>query len=269
MHGRMAPVNPVSRWRARALAIVLAGAIGPAIAADWIVGANIGNVPWEFADAQGRFVGFEIDLVQEVARRTGHGVKIENVPFNGLFPAVLSGRVQIAISSITVTPKRLQAFAFAQPFYDSDQSLAVLKGSKIAGTADLAGRTVGVDTASTGDIWASANTATYRMAGVSRYEGLAPAMLDLANGRIDAYLSDVPAVAYYIRDKPQYRIAARIPTGERYAFMFAKSFADARQVNDALTALKADGFIARTHQKWFGSAPPAGSASVVPMDAPK
>ena len=75
-----------------ALAVMAATLAGPAMAAEWTVGANIGNVPWEFQDAQGKFVGFEIDLVNEVAKRTGNTVKVENIPFNGLFPAVLSGR---------------------------------------------------------------------------------------------------------------------------------------------------------------------------------
>lgn len=254
------------------LSITLALAAGlatPALAAEWVVGANIGNVPWEFADAQGKFVGFEIDLVNEVAKRTGNTVKIENIPFNGLFPAVSSGRIQIAISSITITPKRLETLAFAQPYYDSDQSLSVLKTSKINSLTDLSGKTVGVDTASTGDIWATENTPKLKIAKISRYEGLAPAMLDLAAGRIDGYISDIPAVEYYIKDKPQYRVAARIPTGERYSFMFAKTFPDIAKINDTLTALKKEGFIAKTHQKWFGTLPPADSATVKVLDMPK
>ena len=247
----------------------LAGSVTPARAADWVVGANIGNVPWEFQDAQGRFVGFEIDLVNEVARRTGHRATVENIPFNGLFAAVASGRIQIAISSITVTPLRLQTLAFSQPYYDSDQSLSVLRASRINALPDLAGKTVGVDTASTGDIWATANTAKYRIAGISRYEGLAPAMLDLAAGRIDGYLSDLPAVAYYIKDKPQYRVAARVATGERYAFMASKRFADLGVVNDALSAMKKDGFVAATHQKWFGAPAPAGSSTAMVRDMPR
>jgi polar amino acid transport system substrate-binding protein len=241
----------------------------PAAAADWTVGANIGNVPWEFQDATGKFVGFEIDLVNEVAKRLGKSVEIENIPFNGLFPAVQSGRIQIAVSSITITAKRLESLAFAQPYYDSDQSLSVLKTSKINALADLGGATVGVDTASTGDIWATENTAKYKIAKISRYEGLAPAMLDLAAGRIDGYISDIPAVEYYIKDKPQYRVAGRIPTGERYSFMFAKTFADIAKVNDTLTTLKKEGFIAKTHQKWFGTMPPADSATVKVLDMPK
>jgi polar amino acid transport system substrate-binding protein len=257
-----------SLWAAITLA---AAAVAPlqAHAADWTVGANIGNVPWEFQDAQGKTIGFEVDVVNEVAKRAGKTVQFENIPFNGLFPAVQSGRIQIAISSITVTPKRLESLSFAQPYYDSDQSLSVLKTSKVGKVEDLGGKTVGVDTASTGDMWATQNTAKLKIATISRYEGLAPAMLDLAAGRIDGYISDIPAVEYYIKDKPQYRIAARIPTGERYSLMFAKNWPEAAKVNDLLTTMKKDGFIAKTHEKWFGSVPPADSSTVKVMDMPK
>ena len=247
----------------------VAASAAPALAADWVVGANIGNVPWQFQDASGKFVGFEIDLVNEVAKRAGKTVQIENIPFNGLFPAVQSGRIQIAISSITITPKRLESLAFAQPYYDSDQSLSVLKSAKIDKLEDLAGKTVGVDTASTGDIYTTENTTKLKIAKISRYEGLQPAMLDLAAGRIDGYISDIPAVEYYIKDKPQYRVVARIPTNERYSFMFAKNFAEAGKINDVLTTLKKEGFIAATHKKWFGTMPPASSSSVKVMDVPK
>ena len=48
-------------------------------------------------------------------------------------------------------------------------------------------------------------------------------MLDLAAGRIDGYISDIPAVQYYIKDKPSYKVVERIPTGEQYSMMFAKN----------------------------------------------
>jgi len=214
-------------------------------------------------------VGFEIDLINEAAKRAGKAVQIENIPFSGIFSAVQSGRIQIAVSSITITPKRLESVAFAQPYYDSDQSLSVLKATKINKPEDLAGKTVGVDTGSTGDMCAKQNTAKYKIAKISRYEGLAPAMLDLASGRIDGYVSDIPAVEYYIKDKAQHRIAARIPTGERYSFMFAKNFVDAARVNDILSAIEKDGFIAKAHETWFGTKPPADSSTVKVMDIPK
>jgi len=80
-----------------------------AVAADLVVGANIGNVPWEFQESSGEFVGFEIDLVKEVGARLGKSIEVVNIPFNGLFSAVQAGRIDIAVSSITITDKRLRS----------------------------------------------------------------------------------------------------------------------------------------------------------------
>ena len=87
-----------------------------AMAAELNVGANIGNVPWEFQDASGKIVGFEVDLMTEVAKRLGMEVKFTNIPFQGLFAAVQSGQIDAAVSSITITKKRLESVSFAQPY---------------------------------------------------------------------------------------------------------------------------------------------------------
>ncbi|AKO52218.1 ABC transporter substrate-binding protein [Marinobacter psychrophilus] len=238
-------------------------------AADWTVGANAGNVPWEFQDATGEIVGFEVDLVNEVAKRADKTVEFVNIPFNGLFSAVQSKRADIAISSITITPKRLESVGFAQPYYDSDQSLATLSDSKIKGVEDMLGKVVGVDTGSTGDMWVGAHQAEYKFSSVSRYEGLSPAMLDLASGRLDGYISDIPAVLYYIRDKPQYKVVARIATGEKYSLMHAKDWESAALVNDIITAMKKEGVIADLHKKWFGAEADPDSSTVKVVDVLK
>lgn len=240
-----------------------------AMAADWTVGANIGNVPWEFQDASGRFVGFEIDMVNEVAKRMGKSVELVNIPFNGLFSAVQSGRVQIAMSSITITPKRLESVAFAQPYYDSDQSVVMLSTTKATKLDDLIGKSVGTDTGSTGDMWIGQNMAKYKFSNVSRYEGLSPAMLDLAAGRMDGYISDIPSVQYYIKDKPQYKIIARITTGEKYSLMHAKNWPDAQKFNDTITEMKKAGLVNDLHKKWFGTSALADSSTVKVVDVMK
>ncbi|WP_339489951.1 transporter substrate-binding domain-containing protein [Pseudomonas sp. EL_65y_Pfl2_R95] len=239
------------------------------LAADWTVGANVGNVPWEFQNAKGEIVGFEVDVVNEVAKRAGKSVEFVNIPFNGLFSAVQSKRADIAISSITITPKRLESVGFAQPYYDSDQSLSVLTKSGIKGLDGMADKVVGVDTGSTGDMWVGEHKAEYKFKDVSRYEGLSPAMLDLASGRLDGYVSDIPAVLYYIKDKPQYAVVARIPTGEKYSLMHAKNWPESDKVNEIITAMKKEGVIAELHKKWFGAEAAADSSTVKVTDAPK
>ena len=261
--------GPVTRRLALALALGLAATGAPRAAETLKVGANIGNVPWEFQDASGQTVGFEIDLMKEVAKRLGDDVNFVNIPFTGLFAAVQSGQIDAAVSSITITPKRLGSVSFAQPYYDSDQSLTVLAKSGIADLKGMGGKVVGVDTGSTGDIYATAHQAEDKFAEIRRYEGLAPAMLDLAAGRIDGYVSDIPALQYYVRDKPAYKVVERIPTGERYSIMFAKDGPLVGKVDAVLTTLKAEGFIAKLHEKWFGVAPDAATTTVMKAEIPK
>jgi polar amino acid transport system substrate-binding protein len=249
-------------------ALALAG-LAVSHAADLTVGANIGNVPWEFQDESGKTVGFEADLVQEIGKRLGKTVEFVNIPFNGLFSAVQSGRINMAVSSITITPKRLESVSFAQPYYDSDQSLTVSATSGITGLKDMAGKVVGVDTGSTGDVWSTQNSAKYKLGEIRRFEGLQPAMLDLAAGRIDGYISDIPALQYYSKDKPELKVVERIPTGEKYSIMFNKGDPLATEVNDVITKLKADGYIAKLHESWFGAKAEDTTSTVKVMDMPK
>jgi polar amino acid transport system substrate-binding protein len=237
-------------------------------AADLKLGANIGNVPWEFQDASGASVGFEIDLVNEIGKRLGKSVEIVNIPFQGLFAAVQSGQIDMATSSITITKKRLASVAFAQPYYDSDQSLSVKADSGITGLKDMADKVIGVDTGSTGDIWATQHQAEYKFKDIQRYEGLGPAMLDLAAGRIDGYISDIPAVQYYVKDKPTYKVVERIASGEQYSIMLAKGSPLIDQVDAQITALKKEGFIAALHEKWFGAKADAATSTVKVADKP-
>lgn len=233
------------------------------------VGANIGNVPWEFQDKSGQLVGFEIDLVNEIAKRLDRKVEFVNTPFTGLFPAVLSNRIDAAVSSITITPKRMETLDFAQPYYDSDQSLTVKTDSGIKSLKDLKGKVVAVDTGSTGDIWVKDHMKEYDFKDVRRFEGLNPAMLDLEAGRFDGYISDIPATLYYTKDKPELKVVERIKTGEQYSIMFAKDSPLRDQFNEQITALKQDGTLAKIYQTWFGSPPEAGTSSVQVLPVPK
>lgn len=260
----------VSRMKSTLIAgLISALGVFNAQAADLTVGANIGNVPWEFQDASGKIIGFEVDLVNEIAKRLGKSVEFVNTPFNGLFPAVQSGRINMAISSITITEKRLASVSFAQPYYDSDQSLTVTAASGITGLKDMGGKVVGVDTGSTGDMWAEAHKGDYKLGEIRKFEGLQPAMLDLVADRVDGYISDIPALLYYAKDKPELRVVERIPTGEKYSIMFNKGDPLAAEVNTVITTLKGEGFIAKLHETWFGAKAEDTTSTVAVLDMPK
>jgi polar amino acid transport system permease protein len=207
-------------------------------------------------------------LVSEIAARMNASVEIVNIPFNGLFSAVQSGRIDIALSSITVTKKRLESIAFVQPYYDSAQSLTVDSESTITGLDDMRGEIVAVDTGSTGDMWSAANQSTYGFSDIRRFEGLVPAMLDIQTGRVAGYISDIPALEYFIKDKPYFKVVQRIETGEKYSMILARNNPLADEINEIISELKRDGYLAALHLEWFGTEPLASSATVTVMDRP-
>jgi hypothetical protein len=110
-------------FKALTLGFALAAGLSSAASAQTTmkVGANVGNVPWEFQEASGKIVGFEIDLVEEIGKRNGMKVEIVNVPFQGLFAAVQSGQIDAAVSSITITKKRLES---EEQVKQSDETVA-------------------------------------------------------------------------------------------------------------------------------------------------
>ncbi|HEY9647860.1 MAG TPA: ABC transporter substrate-binding protein [Chroococcidiopsis sp.] len=230
------------------------------------IGVNTGNVPWEFKDDSGTLVGFEVDLVNAIAQHLGRGTEFIDIPFTGLFPAVLANRIDLAIASITITVERLKTFDFPQPYYDSDQSLTVKAGSPIDHLDDMRGKVVAVESGSTGDAWAEAHRSEYGFAEIRRYEGLAPAMTDLENGSYDAYLSDIPGMQYYTKDKTTLKVVQRIPTGEQYSLMFAKGNPLCQACNAVITTLKEDGTLAQIHEKWFGIPPEPNTSTAKVLD---
>lgn len=233
------------------------------------IGAYPNNPPFEFKNASGTFEGFEVEVATEAAKRAGLTVNIADYGFQALFSAIASKRIDVAISSITITPERLKTLSFTQPYYDSDMGIAVKDGSPIKAIADLKGKTVGVLSGSTGEKWAKEHQASDGIADVKGYNTQQDVLLDLNAGRIDAVVSDVPGMQYAFSKMKGMNVAIRIKTGEEYGLMLAKDSPFLGKLNDALTAMKKDGTLAAIHKKWFGSDAPAGSSTVTEKPIPK
>src|SRR4051812_32681315 len=130
------------------------GTAAPAFAETLEVGAYPANPPWENKKEDGSFEGFEVDLVNEIGKRIGADMHIQDLGFQALFAATSSGRIDLAISSITITNERLKSQSFTQGYYDSDMALASAKDSGVNSLADMKGKPVGVLSTSTGEAWA-------------------------------------------------------------------------------------------------------------------
>ena len=254
------------------LAAVVGISAGPATAfAEGVlnVGSYPNNPPFEFKNEGGTFEGFEVDIVNEAAKRIGMTTNIEGLDFQPLFAATSSGRIDVAISSITITKERLGSQSFTQPYYDSDMGIAARKDSPIKAEADLKGKTIGVLSGSTGDKWAKEHKDADGYADIKGYNTQQDLLLDLVNGRVDAVVSDIPGMEYAFTKMTDLEVKERIKTGEQYGLMMTKDHALLGKINDALTSMKKDGTLAAIHKKWFGSDAPAGSSTVTEMPMPK
>jgi polar amino acid transport system substrate-binding protein len=252
------------------LAAALAANAGIALSADALnVGAYPTNPPFETKLPDGTFEGFEVDIVTEAAKRAGMTVSIADYGFQALFAALASKRIDVAISSITITGERLKSVSFTQPYYDSDMGIATKSDSAVTTVADLKGKTVGYLAGSTAEKWVSDNKASGGFADIKGYKAQQDIFLDLAAGRIDAMVSDIPGMQYAFKTMKGLVVKDRIKTGEQYGLMMGKDDAKLDKLNSALGEMKKDGALAAIHKKWFGADAAAGSATVTEMPIPK
>lgn len=254
-----------------AAALLAAFSIGmaPAFAETLTVGAYPSNPPWEFRTETGAFEGFEIDVARGVAERLGMDVDFQDMGFQALFAATSSGRIDFAVSSISVTNERLQNQSFTQPYYDSDGTVVGREESDIDSLEMLDGTVIGVVAGTTGEAWANANKDELGIAEIRSYNAQQDLLLDVRNGRLDGGAGEIAGFQYAMTQTPGLKILVRIPTGERFAMMARKDHPLLEQANDAVSAMKEDGTMAQIHEKWFGVAPDAGTSTVTAMPVPQ
>ena len=253
-----------------ALAAAVAGIGSTANAADVLnVGAYPTNPPFETKLPDGTFEGLEVDIVTEAAKRAGMTVNIADYGFQALFAAIASKRIDVAISTITITPERLKSVAFTQPYYDSDMGIATKDDSAIKMVGDMKGKIVGYMSGSTAEKWVGENKSSGGFSDTKGYKSQQDIFLDLAAGRVDVMVSDMPGMQYAFKTMKGLAVRDRIKTGEQYGLMMGKDDAKLEKLNAALTEMKKDGTLAAMHKKWFGADAAAGSATVTEMPIPK
>jgi polar amino acid transport system substrate-binding protein len=192
-----------------AISLVLTGCGGTSKAANHLdalkqagvikVGTSADYPPFESVDANGNKVGFDIELMTEIAKRLGVKLEWVDMPFDSLIAAVQEGKIDASISAFNYTEERDKTIDFSDAYFTSEDAFTVADG--FAGTIvepqDVAKYKVGVQTGTTQDGWLTDTLVTdgaLPEANLFRYDRVDQAMLDLKNGRIDVMMSDyIPA----------------------------------------------------------------------------
>jgi len=241
--------------------------LSSAFADTLTVGAYPANPPWEYKNEQGQFEGFEVDLVKAIAEKLGDDVEFQDLGFTALFAATSSGRVDMAISTITITDERLQSQAFTQGYYDSDLALLTGKDGKTS-LDEIRGEVVGAISSSVGEAWIKANQEKYGFSDAKFYNDQQSLLLDLQAGRIAGAVGDILGFEFALKQMTSLALRDRIKTGDRFGIMLPKNSKRLEAVNQAITDLKKDGTLAEIHEKWLGTAPEPDSSTSTVLDIP-
>ncbi|TBW50762.1 transporter substrate-binding domain-containing protein [Marinobacter halodurans] len=214
-------------------------------------------VPFEMMDQDsGKMVGFDMDILAEVAKRAGFDYKLNTMDFNGIIPALQTGNVDIALAGITITDEREQIVDFSDPYYDSGLRLLVKKGDDSIKTVDdLEGKKVGTKIGSTSYDYLTKNIEDDD--GVTPYPGSADMYMALMSGSVDAVFYDAPNVGYFARTKGKGRVTTVGPLyeGQQYGIALKSGSKWLDKVNEALASMKEDGTYKDIYEKWFGPMP--------------
>ncbi|TCJ19813.1 basic amino acid ABC transporter substrate-binding protein [Rubrobacter taiwanensis] len=219
------------------------------------IASDIAYRPFEFMEG-GEPVGFDIDLINEIAERAGFEPDIQNVTFDGIIPGLQSGTYDMAISAMTITEEREQQVDFSDPYFNADQSLLVRAGSDIESVDDLADANVGVQLGTTGAMLATEFQSEGRIGELTTFDTIEDAFLALENGQVDAVINDFPVSADRVETSgADLEIVETFPTGEQYGIAFPPDSELREPVNQALAEIKEDGTYAEIYEKWFGQEP--------------
>jgi polar amino acid transport system substrate-binding protein len=213
-------------------------------------GDSEGGAPYVFPDPKNprQIIGYEVDLMNEIARRLNRRAVFVQNQWDGLIPGLQTGNYDVAINGIEITEDRKGQVDFTIPYYATGEQLSVRAGeNSISTLADLKGKTAGTLK------YTLAQRILEREGGIriQTYDGQINAYEDLANGRLDAVLMDAPIATYYSSPNPKLKFAGPPIERIQYGICLRKDNAELlTRINEALLSLIKSGDLRRIYEKW-------------------
>mgnify|MGYP003330248010 FL=1 len=189
-----------------------------------------------------------------MASRYGLAVEVTKQPFDSILVAVGAGTCDVVASAVTITDERKKNVLFSDPYFDADQSLLVRTedAETYKDLASLAGKTIAVQTGTTGEDYAKKNAGSAK---IQSFDDPAAMFLALESKQVDAVLQDLPVnIDRANKQDSKTKVTATFTTGEQYGFAIAKTN-DALQsdINVALNIFRSTGTYDEIYKKYFGT----------------
>jgi putative S-methylcysteine transport system substrate-binding protein len=218
------------------------------------VGMSGQYFPFTFVE-QDELKGFDVDVMNALAKEMGREVKYETANFSGLFGMLESGRIDTVANQITITEERQKAYIFSDPYvYDGAQVVIKKGNTEVESVEDLKGKTVAVNLGS--NFEALLRELPYAdEIDIKTYESNLER--DTALGRVDAFVMDRVSASQIIKEKPlPLELAGPTFSQITNAYPFRDTEAGRAlrdEVNRALATLRDNGTLASISEKWFGT----------------
>lgn len=154
-----------------------------------VVGMELAYPPFETKDEQGRPKGISVDFAKAFGEYIGKEVQIENIAWEGLIPSVQTGKVDMVVSSMTITEERGKTVDFSKPYANSLLGILTNKNSDIQSVEALnqKGKKVAVKTGSTGYFYAMQHLAQAEIIALADESAC---VTEVAQGKADGFLYD-------------------------------------------------------------------------------
>ena len=238
----------------------------PSVVKPLVVGMDLSYPPFETIGPDGRPAGISVDLASAFGDYVHRPVHIENIPFTGLIPSLLTGKIDLILSSMTDTPERRASIAFSDPYLTI--GIAALAGKErglsSASELDRSGRTIAVRQGTTAQAWASDHL---KQAKVIVLDKESSAVLEVIQGKADAFLYDQMSVWKNHEEHPSETVALLAPLQtESWAVGLRSGDTALRdEVNGFLKEFRASGGFGKLGDRYLREQKEAFSAAGIPF----
>lgn len=216
--------------------------------------------PFQFQDDSGKVVGFDVDLLDLLAKDLGVEIEVLDIEWEQITSGAVfaANRCDMGMGAMTITEERAAALTITDPYFDATQALAVKADSGFKTLADLKGKRVGVQTGTTGQNYGEEHADEFGYT-TQVFDDSALQLNALKAGNIDAAINDNAPILTFVADNPDIALVEEFDTGEQYGFAAKKDDPNAQKMvdrwNELFAEAKSDGTYDEIFQKWFKAKP--------------
>jgi ABC-type amino acid transport substrate-binding protein len=219
-----------------------------------VVAVDTTYPPMEYVEGD-KIVGYDVDLAKAIAQKMGVQAEFVSSDWDGILSGLLAKRYDVIMSSMNITPVRLEQVNFVE-YAKMSQVFVSANGNNVKTEKDLSGKVVVVQADTTSHLWADKVKAetVKDIKEIRSFKGATDAFLEVKNGRGDVVVIDEPVGLYYAKlDAATFKVTGRAMDAEPIGVAIRKEDNDLKAgIEKAIKDLRNDGTYKKIAEQWFG-----------------